>query len=319
MIKKVIDTINKSENILILTHEKPDGDALGSMLGLAISLKKINKHVQTFCISEIPKIFKFLPEIDRVGKDFLLGDFDLIIILDCGDMKRTGFPLRIEELSKHKNKIINIDHHPKNDLHKIAHINYIDYHASSTAEIVYEIVRKLKITMDKNISLCLLCGLYTDTGSFMHSNTSPKTLQIASDLLRFGARFKKIVANVVNFHTVASLQLRGIAFSRIKINPKYKIAISALGENDLKKINASIEDVGGIVNAINTMPDIKVALFMYQQDANTIKASLRTEDNKINLSKLAQLFGGGGLKKASGFSIKGRIVIKNNSFEINYL
>jgi phosphoesterase RecJ-like protein len=248
----------------------------------------------------------------------LLGDFDLIVILDCGDARRTGFPIRIKKLSSYKNKIINIDHHPKNDLHKLAKINFVDYNTSSTSEIIYRIIKKLKIKIDKDIALCLLCGLYTDTGSFMHSNTSSETLKIASDLLRCGARFRKVTENVVNSHSLSALKLRGIALSRLKINQKYKIATSILDQNDIKKCQASSDDVAGIVNMICTIPEAKIALLMYQKDENTIKGSLRTEESGINLTRMAQLFGGGGLKKASGFTINGKLIIKGNNFQIQY-
>lgn len=318
IIDKVITKIKKSEKILLLTHEKPDGDALGSMLGLNIGLRKIKKDVECFCSDRVPQIFFFLPRAKTIKKDFLLGDFDLIIILDCGDARRTGFPKRLKNLTGYKNKIINIDHHPKNDLHKLAKINLIDYNSSSTSEIIYTILKRLKIKIDKDIALCLLCGLYTDTGSFMHSNTSPETLKIASDLLRCGARFRKITENVVNSHTLPALKLRGIALSRLKINKKYKIATSIIDQNDMKKCNATNDDVAGIVNMINVIPGIKVSLFIYEQDKDIIKGSLRTEENKINLTRLARLFGGGGLKKASGFTMDGRLIVKGNKWEIIY-
>jgi len=317
-IDKTIACISKSKRILLLTHENPDGDALGSMLGFSIALRKIGKSVDNFCADDVPRIFSFLPKAGTIKKDFLLGDFDLMFILDCGDARRTGFSTRIKDLSQYKNKIINIDHHPKNDLHKLAKINLVDYNVSSTSEIIYKIIKSLKIKIDKDIALCLLCGLYTDTGSFMHSTTSPETLRIASDLLRCGARFRKITENVVNSHTLPALKLRGIALSRLKINKKYRIATSIIDRNDIKKCKATNDDVAGIVNMINVIPQTKVALFMYQQDEHTIKGSLRTEESGINLTRMAQLFGGGGLKKASGFTINGRLIVREDKWKIIY-
>lgn len=319
MIEKIIKEITKAKNILLLTHENPDGDALGSSLALQLSLKKINKKIKSCCFSPVPEIFSFLPESDTFGNNFLLGDYDLVIILDCGDSRRTGFCDRIKEFAQYKNKIINIDHHPKNDLHKIAAINIVDYSASSTSEIVYDIIKKLNIKIDKDIALCLLCGLYTDTGSFKHSNTTPKTLLIASMLLRYGARLKKITNNIINNHSISSLKLWGIALSRLTINKKYKIAASIITQEDIKLCNATQEDVSGIVNMINTVPDAEIALFMYQIDKNTIKASLRTESKNINLTKIANVFGGGGLKKASGFKIKAKPMVQGKRLGIKFV
>lgn len=318
MIDDVTLAIKKAKNILILTHENPDGDALGSSLGFKMALNKLGKKVSCFCSDSVPAPFAFLPQSETIKNDFLLGDFDLIIILDCGDSRRTGFSDRIKNFSKYKNKIINIDHHPKNDLHRIANINFVDYNASSTAEIVYQIIKSLSVFIDKDIALALLCGLYTDTGSFKHSNTTTKTLQIASELLRRGARLKKITDNVINNKSVSGLRLWGIALSRLQFNDRYKIASSAVTLEDIKSCDATKEDAAGIVNMINNIPGTKLSIFMYQSEDGIIKGSLRTEENNINLTKLAKFFGGGGLKKASGFTINGNLEIKKDNFIINY-
>lgn len=314
----VATRLQQANNILLISHIAPDGDTLGSMLGLKIALTSVNKKVTCFCADQIPSIFSFLPQISSVKQEVLLGDFDLIVILDCGDCNRTGISDRIKELSKIKNKIVNIDHHPKNDLHKIAKYNYVDYTASSVAEIIYELIKLMRIKIDKDIALCLLCGLYTDTGSFKHSSTTPKTLKIASALLQKGARLKKITQNVIANHSIAALHLWGIALKRLKINRKYGIAVSTITRDDLQTCSASDDDVSGIVNMINTVPQAKIALFLFQKDAHTIKASIRTEDNNINLTKLAQLFGGGGHRKASGFAFAGKIIVEQNSFHIDF-
>ena len=315
---KISKLIRSSLSILLISHEYPDGDALGSMLALKLSLEKIGKHIDCYCSSPVPQVFDFLPSSRCIKQDFLLGDYDLIVILDCGDSRRTGFSERLKEFAQHKRKIINIDHHPKNDLHKIARYNIVCYDASSTSEIVYELIRELKIAMDKYIALNLLCGLYTDTGSFKHSNTTSKTLKIASELLKYGARLKRITENVINSHSLASLRLWGIALSRLAINKKYRIASSALTLDDIDLCHATKEDVSGIVNMINTIPDINVSLFLYQLDGSTIKGSLRTERSNINVTKIANIFGGGGLKKASGFTIKGKILVQGSSFRVKY-
>lgn len=318
-LETVATRLQQASNILIITHVCPDGDALGSMLGLKIALKSIDKNVTCFCADGMSDIFKFLPGSSSIKHEVLLGDFDLIVILDCGDCNRTGISDRIKELSKIKNKIINIDHHPKNDLHRIAKYNFVDYDASSTAEIIYELIKIMHIKIDKDIALCLLCGLYTDTGSFKHSSTTPKTLKIASTLLQKGARLKKITQNVIANHSVSALHLWGIALKRLKINAKYGIAVSAITQEDLIACHANDDDVSGIVNMINTVPQTKVALFLFQKDKETIKASIRTEDDNVNLTKLAQHFGGGGHRKASGFIFSGKIIINRNNFDINFI
>lgn len=315
---KVITRIEKNERILVLTHENPDGDALGSLLALGLALKNLGKKVDLVCPDNIVQPFIFLPNIEQIKKDFLLGDYELIIILDCGDLRRTGFADRLKEFSQNKKKIINIDHHPKNDLHRIAAVNLVDYQASSTAEILYHLFKKMEIVIDKNIATCLLCGLYTDTGAFKHSNTSSQVLQIASELLNKGARLKKITENLTNGRSIAALRLWGIALSRIQRHQNLGIITSFITQKDIKDCLASHYDLAGVVNMINTIPDSKAAILFSETGDGKIKASLRTESDKVDVSRLAKIFGGGGLKKASGFTIDGRLVLKKDRWQIQY-
>ena len=316
MKNKVLTRIEKSENVLLLTHENPDGDALGSLLALSLSLEKIDKKAVPVCPDKIAKLFHFLPESQTIRQDFLLGDFDLIIILDCGDLRRTGFADRLKEFSKNKRKIINIDHHPKNDLHRISALNLVDYSASSTAEIIYKLINNLKIEIDSNIATALLCGIYTDTGAFKHSNTSTAVLDIASDLMRKGARLKKITENISNGRSVSALKLWGVALSRIQKNEKLGIVTSFITKDDLEKCSACADDLAGIVNMINAIPKTKAAILFSEVEDGKIKASLRTESERVDVSRLANIFGGGGLKKASGFTINGHLRLESGRWKI---
>jgi len=313
---KLITRFKKSENILLLTHENPDGDALGSLLGLAQALESLNKKVDFVCSSKVPIPFLFLPKVDQIKEDFLLGDYDLIIILDCGDLRRTGFINRLRDFSKNKRKIINIDHHPKNDLHRISAINLVNYQSSSTAEIIYCLLLEMKIEINPEIATCLLCGLYTDTGAFKHSNTTPEVLKIASDLLSKGAKLKKITENITNGKSIAALKLWGIALSRIKKNEQLGLVNSFITQKDIKNCCASSQDLAGVVNVINSIPGTQAAILFSETDDGKIKASLRTESNKVDVSRLAQVFGGGGLKKASGFVIEGKLLCENGKWSI---
>ena len=313
---KVFQRIKRSENILLLTHENPDGDALGSILALDMAFKLVGKQSHMVCLDEVNKPFLFLPNIHKIGRDFLLGDYDLIIILDCGDLRRTGFAGRLKEFSKNKSKIINIDHHPKNDLHKISAYNLIDYRASSTSEIIYELLCDMKITLDCQMATCILCGLYTDTGAFKHSNTTPRVLEIASELLKSGAKLKKITENITNGKTIAALKLWGIALSRIQRNEDFGLVNSFITQEDIRNCSATSGDLAGVVNMINSIPDTKAAILFSETEDGKIKASLRTESDRVDVSKIAEIFGGGGLKKASGFCIPGKIEFTDNKWII---
>jgi phosphoesterase RecJ-like protein len=212
--------------------------------------------------------------------------------------------------------VINIDHHPKNDLHKIATLNLVDYNVSSTSEIVFELLNEMRAPMEKNIATALLTGLYTDTGGFKHSNTSPETLNIAGELLKMGARIKLITKNVSLNKSVPAMRLWGIALARLHHNSELKIVSSVLTRKDLTDCDASYDDIAGVVNLINTIPDSRAAILFFETPEHEIRASIRTEDDGVDVSRLAAIFGGGGHKKAAGFTVQGEFKIEDSDWEI---
>jgi phosphoesterase RecJ-like protein len=313
---RVINLFVKFEKILLVIHQSPDGDAIASSLALARALLKLNKIVAIVSKDPVPATFQFLPDSDTIGQDFFQGDWDLIVVMDCGDLKRTGFPTRIKDFASRRKRLINIDHHPKNDLHKIANINLFDTTASSTGEIVARIIDGLNINIDKEIATCLLTALYTDTGGFKHSNTSQKTLELASRLMLKGARLKTITQHISNTKTVSSLKLWGVVLSRLHNNRDLNMMVSLITQKDLKECAATFEDLAGAVNLIGSVPGTKVAMLLAEQNDGQIKGSLRTEADNVDVSKIAQIFGGGGHKKASGFLIHGKIFKDRSKWRI---
>ncbi len=304
--EKIINLIKKYDYFLLVIHENPDGDTVATSLGLQIALNKIGKNVTTVCKDDVPKPFAFLPASKNVRKDFLVGDYDVIIVLDCGDLRRTGFPDRLKDFARHKKRLINIDHHPKNDLHKVANINLFDESAAAVSEIVFELIRQLHIPLDKDIATCFLTSLYTDTGGFKHSNTTPRSLEHASIWLASGARLKTITKNISLNRSVPSLKLWGIALSRIH-KSSTGLVLSVVTREDMELTKATDDDLSGVVNMINTIPGSKAAVLLSETSDGRIKASLRTESDKIDVSKIAAFFGGGGHRKASGFTIEGSL------------
>lgn len=315
--EKAIAKLKAFERVLLIIHENPDGDTLAAATVLYKALLKLGKSPSLVCKDQIPKPFLFLESIDKIQHDLLFGDFELIIVIDCGDLKRTGFPERLKKHVKSKKKyLINIDHHPKNDLHKIVNINLVDFKASSTSEIVYELLSEMGITLDKEMATSLLTGIYTDTGGFKHANTTEKTLKIASDLMKDGARIKKITQNIALNKTVPAMKLWGIALNRMHRNEALGIISSVITQKDLVSCAASDDDLAGVINLINTIPDSRAAILFYETKDDKIRASVRTENDNVDVSRLANIFGGGGHKKASGFTIDGRLKLNGGNWEI---
>jgi phosphoesterase RecJ-like protein len=314
---KVIARFNAADKILLIIHENPDGDTLSAATVIYSVLLKMGKNPAMVCKDKIPKPFLFLSGIDKIHHDLLFGDYDIITVIDCGDIKRTGFSERLKKFSQAKKKtIINIDHHPKNDLHKIAHINMVDHEASSTSEIVYEICLKMNVEFDKDLSTALLTGIYTDTGGFKHANTSDKTLKIAGELLKSGGRIKLITQNISLNKSIPALRLWGVALKRMHRNSELGIVSSVITREDLKFCNATDDDLAGVVNLINTVPDSRAAILFCETADSRIRASVRTESDGVDVSRLAGVFGGGGHRRAAGFTIDGHLEISESSWKI---
>jgi len=299
-----------------MIHQDPDGDTIAATVAIFLALRDLEKDVWMVCKDPVPKPFLFLPEISKIKKDILFGDFDCIIIIDCGDLKRTGFAERLKKFSQSHRNLINIDHHPKNDLWKIANLNLVDQEASSASEIVWGLIKKLPVKINRDIATSILTGIYTDTGGFKHSNTSPKTLKISSELLNYGAKLKEITRHVALNKSVASLKLWGVALSRIRKNDDLQIVSSVITRKDLMACGATYYDLTGVVNLMNTIPDSQAAILFFETPEGQIRASLRTEKDNVDVSRIAKLFGGGGHKKAAGFTIPADLKLIGKEWEI---
>ncbi len=302
---KTLDLIFQHENILLITHKNPDGDAIGTTLGLYLALVKLGKNPEPFCVDPVPSNFLFLPESSQFINQFNIKNFDMIVVLDCGSISQMGLGDKKEKEILNSNlPLINIDHHISNP--KFASINIVESKTAACAQIIYYLISEAKVKINKYIATCLLTGLYTDTGGFMHDNTTPEVLKIASRLLVLGGRYNKISSNI-RLKTIPALRLWGRALSRIQKDRQLGIATSIITKKDLSECEASYDDLSGVVSLINTIPNIKATLLLSEREGGEIKGSLRSEAGGLDVSKVAAVLGGGGHPRASGFSVKGRL------------
>lgn len=309
--KKLID---QSQRILLISHKKPDGDTIGANLALRLALEQLGKKVVFACSDPIPKTFNFLSEIDKFVRDFNPEDFDLIIFIDCAATYLSGFDQKYPQiLDKNFRPTINIDHHPGNNF--FGQINLVDPYASSTTEIVFKFLKKIDIVIDSKIATRLMMGIFTDTASYHNQNTTSETFKISAELLRAGARLSKITQNFSLSKPVDILKLWGKIISKLQINKKYKIVYVFISKEDLEEFGATYEDIEGIANFLNTVPEAKAILVLTEQEGQ-IKGSLRTRDENVDVSRLANFLGGGGHKKAAGFSIDGKLILRKNKWVI---
>lgn len=304
--QEITDTIRESENILILSHKNPDGDALGSSLGLALALEKIGKKVSCFSVNEIPPVFGFLPGVEMFKKETGFANYDLIILLDCALFRRTGIE-NIFSLVASFDRLVVIDHHPLAETESFTDSqNWIDEKKAATAVMIYELLDKMNIEIDKRIATCLLTGIFTDTGGFQHNNTDEVAMQAAAQLMKKGPRIEKIAKGIFNSKNIAAIKLWGTALSRIETDAETGMAVSYVNLFDIEEAGANQDDLAGLVSVINTVSDAKFSLLLTEYDDRKIKGSLRSEEYKgVDVSKIAQQLGGGGHKLASGFEVEG--------------
>lgn len=297
--EEVHKIIDKSNNIAVVSHRNPDGDTVGSNCALSeILTKQLGKNTVSVCIDPIPKSLLF---INHPFKHKIREDTDLLIAVDCSSEDQVA----LGNLSKMKIPIINIDHHPTNS--KFGKLNIIEAQAASTTEIIFNFLKFLDSDFTPSIATCLLTGLYTDTGSFMHSNTTPASYKMASYLIRNGAKMQSIINNLFKNQSIDQLHLWGRVLGRVKLNENGNV-VSKITENDFLNTNTSPNDLSGVINYLNSVPAGNMSILIAEDRKGNIKGSVRTSQSDLDVSEVCKKFGGGGHKKAAGFTIPGKIV-----------
>ncbi|MEK7171579.1 MAG: DHH family phosphoesterase [Patescibacteria group bacterium] len=302
---KAKNLLSDARKIVIISHRGPDGDAVGSNLALRLALKyQWNKNVVSACVDPAPGYCDFLPEVNEFKTDFDRDDADALVFVDCGASYMSKFHEKKSNLFSGTPPVINIDHHASND--NFGQINIVNSEAASATQILYGFLKFCGFKITREIATCLLNGLYFDTGSFMHSNTTSEVLNIAGELLWHGADYKTIARRQFHSTNISQLKLYGRIFEKIKVNDKQVVA-SAVSEKDFEETGAKLEDTTGAIDYLNSVPDGKMCCLLYEDRKGTIKGSFRTRD-EIDLAALASQFGGGGHKKAAGFSLPGHLI-----------
>lgn len=293
-IKNFIEEIKNAEKIVLAGHISPDGDAVSSNFALALAIKKLGKN-PVILLENYADTYDFLNGHHLVSKKYEEIP-DIFISLDCGDIKRLG---KFEEVFNLAKKTVNIDHHSDNN--SFGDINIVNKKASSTSEIVFEIINQIKdIEIDLDIATILYTGIVFDTCGFKHNSTGKRTHQIAGELIEKGVDSSFVQTKLIYTHSLENAKLLAKTINNIEIHEK--IAISTLSKNEiLNECNAKYEDLEGISGYLLDIKGIEIAVFLYEKEDGTIKASFRAKEYNIN--KIAQKFGGGGHILASGATL----------------
>lgn len=316
LINKLQQLIFAAHKILVITHHKPDGDALGSILAFAKFLDWIGKENFLFALGPISSSANFLPnrrKIKSSSKELCLANHDLVIILDCGDLKQTGIEEQLRALPNNL-PIVNIDHHRTNE--NFGLLNIVNAELSSTAEIIFDFFENINFPVDKEIATCLLTGLITDTANFSNPATTFASLEAAGKLLSKGANLGEISANVLKNKSLTVLKFWGTVFSRLIENKKWGVVTTVITNEDLELANLNEEALEGLTNFLNNLKGARVVLVLRAMKDGKIKGSFRTTTPDIDVSRLAKTFGGGGHAKAAGFTIPGKLVKMGDGWKI---
>lgn len=312
-IEELTNVLESGKRILILPHANPDGDAIGSGLGLYNALIEQNIKVDIACADPVPEEFRYLKNSDHIKTDFKSKNYEIIIFVDCGNKKMVRFQEEKPEIHTEQFFKVNIDHHPSND--DFGDLNFVITHLASASMIVFKILQALNYKITPTTASCLLLGIYTDTGGFMHQNTNSDTYNYAAELIKLGASQSPIAKNIFHTYDFATLKLWGKVLKNLHVT-KDRAAIVGVEEEDYLDLNCKREDLGGVIDYINSMPEADYSVLLSEDGKGNVKASLRTRSDEVDVKEIAEQYGGGGHVKAAGFSIKGGHLEKEVKWKI---
>lgn len=297
---EILKEIKEAEKIVILTHESPDGDALGSSLAMKLMLEELGKKSDVI-IPEYSRMFQFLPSATEIKTDSEIKKYDLAISVDCANFKRMA---KNEYFEKAKKTIV-IDHHGSNNMY--GDLNYVNPVSPACCEILAGMIEYFGIKNSKEIGTCIMTGIITDTGGFRHSGITPDTFEYTAELIRLGVDIPDIYKRTLRTKTKANFELTKRVIDRMELLEDGKVSFTYMNSQDELEVGAEPGDHEGLVDIGKDIEGVKVSIFIRQRDNEDVyKVSLRSEDN-INVSDICFVFGGGGHARAAGALIQGNV------------
>lgn len=307
----ILEECKGAKTIGIGGHIRPDGDCVGSCMSLYLYLKKELPGADIDVFLQKPAdIFSCIEGVEEIHTDFVSDkQYDVFFALDC-EKERLG---EAEKFFDNAGKTVNIDHHISNS--GSGDLNYIVPDASSASELVYDLLEKDKIS--EPIAKAIYIGIIHDTGVFQYSNTAPKTLQTAAELIKFGFDFPKLIEETFYQKSYVQNQILGRALLESILFMHGRCVVSSIDKKTMEFYDVDSKDLDGIVNQLRNTKGVDCAVFMYETGVLEYKVSLRSNE-KVNVAKVAEYFGGGGHVRAAGCTMKGTFhdVINNLSLHI---
>ena len=298
-IERIVEAIRARRTFVLSSHARPDGDAIGSQFAMAYALRALGKHVRVVNRDPAPPFlmaFAGVPEIEVAPE--VAGDFDAAIIMECGDLARTGVA------GLERGFVINIDHHPGNAGY--GQINWFDASAAACGEMVFDVVRALGVPLTLEIATHIYVAILTDTGSFHFSSISPRTFDICRILLEAGVDPVHVARSVYDSGTMGRLRLSAALLSGMQIDQTGRIAVLYLDHEIARTAGGTYEDTDRLINEPLTVKEIQAVVFFKHVEDDEYRVSMRSK-GAIDVNAVAKTFGGGGHRNAAGCTATGRL------------
>ena len=300
LIQRILDAVRESETICVVGHVRPDGDCIGSQLGLAMALQNQGKKVTCWNQDIMPRKLAFMDTEKLLDQPKAGKKFDLVIATDCASFERLGI---VGPAIQQRKMFINIDHHESNT--RYGDINWVNPRQPSTGELIFRLLRSGNWAVTPPIADCLFTAISTDTGSFQYPSTRPTTYQVAGKLVDHGADLAKVCNEVYQSYPLSRVRLLKHLFNTFKLTHDDQIAYFWLKKADYVRTGAEPDDSEGMIDHIRAIEPVVVACLFEEVDSGLTRISLRSKSEKVNVNEIAQKFGGGGHPAAAGARIKG--------------
>jgi phosphoesterase RecJ-like protein len=301
IIDRIIEGIRESKTICIVGHIRPDGDCVGSQLGLMLALRNEGKEVVCWNEDCNPQKYRFLDPEHLFQKPKTGRHFDCVIATDAASFERLG---KVGACVTERKLFINIDHHISNT--RYGDLNWVSAREASTGELIFRLLKIAKWPVTKPIADCLFTAVSTDTGSFQYPTTRPGTYHVAGELVRRGADLARICDEVYQSYPLSRARLLRHVYSHFRLTHQNQIAYFWLKQADFVRTGAESSDSEGLIDHIRAIAPVVVACVFEEIEPELTRISLRSKSEQVNVNKIAALFGGGGHPAAAGARISGR-------------
>ena len=301
IIDRILDVIRESKTFCVIGHIRPDGDCVGSQLGLTLALQNEGKKAVCWNEDTLPQKYKFLNPDGLFQKPKAGMKFDCVIATDCASFERFG---RVGKHIAHRKIFINIDHHESNT--RYGDVNWVSPREPSTGELIFRLLKIARWPITKPIADCLFTAVSTDTGSFQYSTTRPGTFHAGAELVTRGANLAKICDEVYQSYSLSRVRLLKHVYSKFRLTADDRIAWFWLKQADFTRTGAESADTEGLIDHIRAIEPVVVACVFEEIEPGMTRISLRSKSDRVNVNEIAAQFGGGGHPAAAGARIPGK-------------